>query len=210
MPQDERAVCVVEVQGLPPAVVVADAMVKAAPVSLIALEVNTLGALTVKAGGETGAVKSAFGTGRALAEKLGCLVGGGLIPRYSPAAYPMWINCKPSISGLLHSRNQIIPAAGIGGSEAAMGMLETRGYAGAVAALDAMLKSAEVELLAKEKIGQTRVAVLIRGEVSAVSAALESGARQAEQVGILASAHLIARPDRVIQALFPAAGKHVN
>ncbi len=200
----DGALSIVEVQGLPPAVVVADAMVKSAAITLVALEVNTLGALTIKASGDTAAVAAAHDAGKAIAGQLNALVGATVIPRYSSPAYPMWIACKPSISGLLKSRNHLIPAEGlIPADDRAMGMLETRGFAGAVAALDTMLKSADVELLAKEKIGQTRVAVLIRGNVSAVTASLAAGATQAKRVGTLASAHVIPHPDPVIQALFP-------
>ncbi|HPK74930.1 MAG TPA: BMC domain-containing protein [Candidatus Latescibacteria bacterium] len=204
MSDTHEALTVVEVQGLPPAVVVADAMVKSAAIILIALEVNTLGALTIKASGDTAAAAAAHDAGKAIARQLDALVGATVIPRYSSPAYPMWIACKPSVSGLLKSRNHLIPAAGLlPADDRAMGMLETRGFAGAVAALDAMLKSADVELLAKEKIGQTRVSVLVRGDVSAVTASLAAGAVQAERVGTLASAHVIPHPDPVIQALFP-------
>jgi len=142
MREMDGALSIVEVQGLPPAVVVADAMVKSAAITLIALEVNTLGALTIKASGDTAAVAAAHDAGKAIAGQLNALVGATVIPRYSSPAYPMWIACKPSISGLLKSRNHLIPAEGlIPADDRAMGMLETRGFAGAVAALDTMLKS---------------------------------------------------------------------
>ena len=209
MSKTDEALTIVEVQGLPPAVVVADAMVKSAAITLIALEVNTLGALTIKASGNAAAVTAAHDAGEATARQLDALVGATVIPRYSSCAYTMWIACKPSISSLLKSRNHLIPIDGlVPVDDRAMGMLETRGFAGAVAALDAMLKSADVELLAKEKIGQTRVSVLVTGDVSAVTASLAAGAVAAERVGTLASTHVIPHPDPVIQALFPRMQGH--
>jgi len=204
MTPGEIAVGFVEVQGLPPAVVVADAMVKAAEVRLVSLEVNTLGAMVIKVEGETGAVRAAFEVGASLAEALGVKVGVTLIPRYSGGAYGLMVERRPSVSTLLSSRNQLIPedAATVSDGEA-FGLLETRGFAGALAALDAMLKTADVSLVAKEKIGQTRAAVIIRGDVAAVRAAIEAGKAQAERVGNLTSAHVIPRPDPVIQRLFP-------
>jgi len=200
------AVGLVEVLGLPPAVVVADAMVKAAQVRLISLEVNTLGAMMVKVEGETGAVRAAYEAGVAMAESLGAKVGASLVPHYAEGARGIMIDRCPSVSKLLSSRNQLIPAEAAASSDGeALGFVETRGYLGSVVALDAMSKAAEVRLVAKEKIGQTRSAMLIRGDVAAVRAAVDAGRAAAEAVSTVFSAHVIPRPDAVIMALFEPA-----
>jgi microcompartment protein CcmL/EutN len=76
----------------------------------------------------------------------------------------------------------------------ALGMIETRGFASMVEAADAMVKAAKVELVSYEKIGGGYVTAIIRGDVAAVKAAVEAGARGAEKVGEVVSVHVIPRP----------------
>ena len=73
----------------------------------------------------------------------------------------------------------------------ALGFVETRGNTGAVHAIDAMLKTANVEFVKRVEIGGAYVTVLIRGEVGAVSSAVEVGAEQAARVGELVSTNII-------------------
>ncbi len=76
----------------------------------------------------------------------------------------------------------------------ALGMIETKGFVGMVEAADAMVKAAKVELIGYEKIGGGFVTAVVRGDVAAVKAATEAGARAAERVGELVSVHVIPRP----------------
>jgi len=85
----------------------------------------------------------------------------------------------------------------------ALGMIETRGFVGLVEASDAMVKAAKVELVGYEKIGGGFVTTIVRGEVAAVKAATEAGARQAERVGELVSVHVIPRPHNNIDDVLP-------
>lgn len=80
----------------------------------------------------------------------------------------------------------------------ALGMIETRGLVGAIEAADAMVKTANVRLLDKEKISAGLVTVHITGEVAAVKAALDAGAAAAQRVGELVSVHCIPRPDDAV------------
>ncbi|MFT5431961.1 MAG: ethanolamine utilization protein EutM [Myxococcota bacterium] len=82
-------------------------------------------------------------------------------------------------------------------------MIETRGFVGMVEAADAMLKAAKVELVGYEKIGGGYVTAVVRGDVAAVKAATEAGARQAERVGELVSVHVIPRPHSNIDLTLP-------
>src|SRR5262249_18477632 len=67
----------------------------------------------------------------------------------------------------------------------ALGMVETRGFIGAVAAADAMVKTANVVLIGKEYLLNGYVAVLVRGDVGSVKAATEAGSIAARRVGEL-------------------------
>ena len=85
----------------------------------------------------------------------------------------------------------------------ALGMIETRGFAAMVEASDAMVKAAKVDLVSYEKIGGGYVTAIVRGDVAAVKAALEAGARGAEKVGEVVSVHVIARPHLNIDMVLP-------
>lgn len=76
----------------------------------------------------------------------------------------------------------------------ALGMIETRGFIGAVEAADAMVKAANVVLVGYEKVGAGLVSVHVRGDVGAVKAATDAGAAAAKRVGELVSVHVIPRP----------------
>lgn len=79
-------------------------------------------------------------------------------------------------------------------SQEALGMIETRGFIGAVEAADAMVKTANVQLIGKEYLLNGYVTVLVRGDVGSVKAATEAGSIAARRVGELVSVHVIPRP----------------
>lgn len=83
----------------------------------------------------------------------------------------------------------------------ALGMIETRGMVASVEAADAMLKSANVDLVAMEKVGGGLMSVFVRGGVGAVKAATDAGAAAASKVGEVVAVHVIARPDAGIEVL---------
>ena len=85
----------------------------------------------------------------------------------------------------------------------AVGMIETRGLVASIEAADAMLKSADVELVGTEKIGSGLITVIVKGEVGAVKAATEAGAEAASRLGELVSVHVIARPHDDTAKVFP-------
>ncbi len=84
-----------------------------------------------------------------------------------------------------------------------LGMIETKGLIGAIEAADAMVKSANVQLVGKEQVGGGLVTVMVRGDVGAVKAATDAGAAAAEKVGELISVHVIARPHTEVDNILP-------
>jgi ethanolamine utilization protein EutM len=76
----------------------------------------------------------------------------------------------------------------------ALGMIETRGFIGAVEAADAMVKTANVVLVGREYLLNGYVAVLVRGDVGSVKAATEAGSVAARRVGELIAVHVIPYP----------------
>src|SRR5436853_1771686 len=79
-------------------------------------------------------------------------------------------------------------------SNDALGMVETRGFVGAVEAADAMVKTANVVLIGKEYLLNGYVAVLVRGDVGSVKAAIDAGSTAARRVGELIAVHVIPHP----------------
>ena len=73
----------------------------------------------------------------------------------------------------------------------ALGFIETRGNTGSIIAIDAMLKTANVDLVKKVEIGGGFVTAIIRGEVGAVKSSVETGAEAAARVGELVTANVI-------------------
>jgi ethanolamine utilization protein EutM len=89
----------------------------------------------------------------------------------------------------------------------ALGMVETKGFVGAVEAADAMVKAANVQLLGKEYIGAGYVTIFVRGDVGAVKAATDAGAAAARRVGELISVHVIPRPHAEVERVLPVDGR---
>ena len=85
----------------------------------------------------------------------------------------------------------------------ALGMIETSGLTAAVEAADAMVKAAEVTLIGTEKIGSGLVSVMVRGDVGAVKAAVESGTAAASRLGEIIATHVIPRPHADVEKILP-------
>lgn len=76
----------------------------------------------------------------------------------------------------------------------ALGLVETIGFVPALEACDKMLKASDVKLVSYENIGSTLVTMMVIGDVAAVEAAVEAGARAAAAIGKLTSHNVMPRP----------------
>lgn len=74
-----------------------------------------------------------------------------------------------------------------------LGLIEVNGYLAAIEAADSALKAANVSLISIEKVKAAICTVEITGEVGAVKAAVEAGARAADSLGLLRSISVIPR-----------------
>jgi carbon dioxide concentrating mechanism protein CcmO len=74
-----------------------------------------------------------------------------------------------------------------------------------VGAADAMLKSADVQLAAYEKIGGGLCTAIIRGRVADVAVAVEAGMYEAERIGEFSSLMVIPRPLDDLEKTLPVA-----
>lgn len=75
----------------------------------------------------------------------------------------------------------------------AIGLIEVKGYLGAVLAADACLKAANVSLLHVEKIRGGLTTIKLTGDVGAVIAAIEAGVKAVEHTSSYVSSHIIPR-----------------
>ncbi len=88
----------------------------------------------------------------------------------------------------------------------ALGMIETRGLIALVEATDAMLKSANVELVGPmTQVGNAMVTACVTGDVAAVKAATEAGRIAAQSLGEVVSVSVIARPHAETAVVLPKA-----
>ena len=85
----------------------------------------------------------------------------------------------------------------------ALGFIETQGFTAVFEAIDTACKAASVEVVGKEKLGGGYVTIVIQGQLSAVTAAVESGRHKVDALGKLIAAHVIARPSEAVLKLLP-------
>ena len=89
----------------------------------------------------------------------------------------------------------------------AIGLIETKGYTTAYAAADAMVKSANVTIVGREQVGNGLVAIIAKGDVGAVKAAVEAGVEAAASIGEVIASHVIPRPHADVSKFFSADSK---
>ena len=85
----------------------------------------------------------------------------------------------------------------------ALGMVETKGLICLIEAADAMLKSANVQMIGWEKVGSGLVTAFVVGDVAAVKAAIDAGAAAASKVGEVVSVQVIPRPHEELASVLP-------
>ena len=76
----------------------------------------------------------------------------------------------------------------------AWGFIETVGYIPAIAAVDSMVKSANIELIGAELIGGAMITIVIKGEIGTVCVAVDAGVEAARNNGELVCSNVIAHP----------------
>src|SRR5580700_8062840 len=89
----------------------------------------------------------------------------------------------------------------------ALGLLECKGLVALIEGTDAMLKSANVEMIGWDKAGSGMVTAFVKGDVAAVKAAIDAGAEAAGRVGSVVAVHVIARPHDELVGMYPKTKK---
>ncbi len=83
----------------------------------------------------------------------------------------------------------------------ALGLIETKGLVACIEAADAMCKAANVELIGYENVGSGLVTAMVKGDVGAVKAAVDSGVESAQRIGEVVTSLVIARPHNDINKI---------
>ncbi|CCH68042.1 Carbon dioxide concentrating mechanism protein CcmO [Richelia intracellularis HH01] len=181
-----------------PAIVgTADMMLKSAGVHLVGYEKIGSGHCTAIVRGGIADVRLAVESGERTAKQFNQFVSSLIIPR--PDA---------NLSIVLPIASRLYEIAGEEHSllsNKAIGLVETKGFPAMVGAADAMLKAADIQLAAYEKIGASLCTAIIRGSVANVAVAVETGMYEAERIGELNAVMVIPRPLDELEQTLPLA-----
>ncbi|MBI4663691.1 MAG: BMC domain-containing protein [Verrucomicrobia bacterium] len=210
------AIGLLEITGLTAAMVAIDAMTKAAPVRVIQVELNDLYGVCIKLRGPTAAISTAIETGRRTAGPMGGRPVADEIHRLEDRAFAVVVSpseFNPLIQQEVVFQADIETEAAPPTEESkltmnqestfALGFIETQGFTAVFEAIDTACKAANVEVVGKEKLGGGYVTVIIKGELSAVTAAVDAGRAKVDDLGKLIAAHVIARPSQAVLSLLP-------
>ena len=182
------ALGLIETKGLVACIEAADAMCKAANVELIGYENVGSGLVTAMVKGDVGAVKAAVDSGVESAQRIGEVVTSLVIARPHND-----INKIVSHYKIADYRRYLMKEA--------LGLIETKGLVACIEAADAMCKAANVELIGYENVGSGLVTAMVKGDVGAVNAAVDSGVEAAKRIGDVVSSRVIARPHNDIEKI---------
>ncbi len=198
-----------EIPSLSLTAVVADQVVKAANVRLLGIETTGNENLMLRLEGDVAAVETALAFAETRVRELGATARVQCLSRPEPALDAL-VHFPNAVNPLFGGRDQLLPTdfpqpenQTMNTKQEALGILETQGLTAILVATDVMLKAANVTLVGKEKIGAAYVTVIVKGDVAAVTAAVDAGAQAVGQLGKLIAAHVIARPHDDLTALLP-------
>ncbi|RLS71273.1 MAG: BMC domain-containing protein [Planctomycetota bacterium] len=197
---------ILETNGWTAGMVACDAMAKSANVSVIQVEWNDMLGAVLKIFGSPSDVQSAIEAGASAAKSMQQYRSSHFI--HSPDRDALRaILSPPEFNALIEqavvkqplSESEIMSNA----NGQALGFIETQGFTAVFEAIDTACKAASVDVIGKEKLGGGYVTVVIRGDVAAVSAAIEAAKPKVEGLGKLIACHVIARPSTAALGLLP-------
>lgn len=189
--------------------IIADEVAKAADVRILGIEATGAERLVLRLRGEVSAVQCALDLVGRRARSLGVSAVVRCIAR-PEHTFDNLISTPNAENPIYGGRDQLLPTdfpepptKKMENNIKALGIIETQGLTAILAAGDAMLKAANVTLVGKEKIGAAYVTVIVKGDVAAVKAAVDAGAKAVSGLGKIIAVHVIARPHEDLAALLP-------
>jgi carbon dioxide concentrating mechanism protein CcmO len=190
--------------------VILDAMEKAALVRTLQTELNDQPGVSIKLAGSVGDVEAAAAAASAVAAALQVEIVIDVIPGPAAEFRAAW-EAVPDYNPLIQQGSVHLPERAGKSSEGnmneqagfAVGLIETQGFTAVFEAIDTAVKTASVEVLAREKLGGGYITVVIKGDVAAVRAAVEAGSAKVNGLGKLIAAHVIPSPSAGVLSLLP-------
>ncbi len=164
----------------------------------------------MKLAGPVASLQAAVEAAQSIADQMQVTLVADVIP--APAAgLSVAYEAQADFSPLLEQATVVIPHSSPENKEKrmaeqanfAVGLIETQGFTAVFEAIDTALKTAAVEVLAREKLGGGFITVVIRGDVAAVNAAVEAGKARVGALGRLIAAHVIPSPSAGVLSLLP-------
>ncbi len=167
----EEALGLIETLGMVPSIYGADYMLKAADVDLVAYENVGSTLVTIMVKGDVAAVQASVAAGAAAAASVGKLTAQNVMPRpvrgVGSIAMAHALDAIPEDDPGLRS----------------LGMIETLGIIYLMEAADAMIKTADVELIGYENVASGYCSALVQGDVAACKSAVEAGIKAVKNMG---------------------------
>ncbi len=195
---DLGALGLVCTHSFPAIIGTADMMLKSADIKLVGYEKTGSGFCTVIVRGRFADVRLAVSQGAETAKQFEQYVSSLVLPRPLPNLELVLPISKDFARIAAQQEGSRI-------STHAVGLLETRGFPAMVGAADAMLKSANVQLVGYETIGDGLCTAIVQGRVSDVTIAVEAGMYEAERIGELHAIMVIPRPLEELMQILPLA-----
>jgi len=183
--------------------VVLDAMEKCANVRILQTELNDAPGVCMKLLGRIGDIEAAARVAEQTAQAMQTPIVTHVIPRPSEHLQATY-EAEPDFNVLIEQPSVQRPENLMSDQASfAVGLIETQGFTAVFEAIDTALKTAKVEVLAREKLGGGYITVLIKGDVASVRAAVEAGKNKVEGLGRLVAAHVIPNPSPGVLSLLP-------
>jgi microcompartment protein CcmL/EutN len=190
--------------------VVLDTVEKAARVQVLQAELNDQPGVCVKLTGALADLEAAADAARRIAGTMGAAVLFHVIGAPSELARPAY-EAAAEFNPLIEQAAVTLPTERARSrkdkmseqAHFAVGLIETQGFTAVFEAIDTAVKTANVEVVAREKLGGGYITVVIKGDVAAVRAAVEAGSAKVAPLGKLIAAHVIPSPSQAVLSLLP-------
>lgn len=198
------AICLIEFRGLASVIFIADEMLKAADVKLLAHKNSGSAYISLLFSGDVSALNQAEATGKKAADKMIRFTKNNAPLSYDYGLgknfYSVVIN-RPRIdikSIFFDDMNQ--ENVNIRGK--AVGFIDTKGLVPAAAAADAMARSSNVDICGYQRMGSGELSVVVCGRIEDVIQAVNAGVIEAKKYGKVQNSSIIAKPSMEMYRMF--------
>ena len=198
------AICLVEFRGLAAVFFIADEMLKAADVKLLAHKNSGSAYISLLFSGDVSALNQAEAAGKKAADKMIRFTKNNAPLSYDYGLgknfYSIVIN-RPRIDikniffDDMHQEDLNI-------ENKAVGFIDTKGVVSAAAAADAMAKSSNVDIYRYQRMGSGELSVVVCGKIEDVIQAVDAGIIEGKKYGKVQNSSIIAKPSMEMYRMF--------